>query len=251
MNRYLFLGIAAAAVLACGTKEAADPLSPSGPTGRIRFVNLVTDPARVPVNAILENVPFGVNLGYAATTPASLPAPATANYAAVLAGDRSLVLVRTADPSVTVGSFTIAIQANEDRTVYAVGGTGGGAVTTAETVDDNSPPGAGQVRFRVTHMSPTLGPVDVFITAPGADLTAVTPVASGLSYKGASGFGSVAPGTYVVRFVPAGTAAASRNGAVILTSASTALAANTGRTFVARDAAAGGTPRGVTVLSDQ
>src|SRR4051812_35693710 len=58
---------------ACGTKEAPGPLEPGGPTGRVRFVNLVTDPARVPVNAILEAVPFGVNLGYGATAPATLP----------------------------------------------------------------------------------------------------------------------------------------------------------------------------------
>ena len=69
------IAAAALGLIACGTKEAPGPLEPSGPTGRIRFVNLITDPARNPVNALLEKVPFGVNLGYAGTTPASLPAP--------------------------------------------------------------------------------------------------------------------------------------------------------------------------------
>ena len=73
------MGLIAALALvgaACGTKDAPGPLEPGGPTGRVRFVNLVNDPARIPVNAILESVPFGVNLGYGATTPASLPSPA-------------------------------------------------------------------------------------------------------------------------------------------------------------------------------
>src|SRR5262245_50837256 len=87
---------------ACGTKEATGPLQPSGPTGRVRFVNVITDATRNPVNAILESVPFGVNLAYAASTPASLGAPSTANYAAILTGSRTLVLKRTADTSVTV-----------------------------------------------------------------------------------------------------------------------------------------------------
>ena len=254
MNRDIYRSLAllgtTAMVLACGTVDAPGPLEP-GPQGRIRFVNLVTDPARNPVNAILEDVPFGVNLAYGGTTPSSLPAPATANYSAILVGDRTLELVRTADPTVSLGTFTIPIVQDQDITVYAIGGTGGTAVTIATTVDDNTAPGAGQVRFRVTHMSPTMGPVDVFITAAGADLTGVTPIASGLAYKGATSFGSVAPGTYVVRFVPAGTVPASRNASVVLTSASTALAANTGRTFIARDAAAGGAPLGVTVITDQ
>src|SRR6185369_9142135 len=95
------MGLIAALALAgvaCGTKDAPGPLAP-GQTGRIRFVNLITDPARNPLNAVLENLPFGVNLGYGGTTPSSLPSPATANYSPILVGDRTLVLVRTADPT--------------------------------------------------------------------------------------------------------------------------------------------------------
>jgi len=251
MNRYSLASLIAAATLACGTVDAPGPLEPTGPAGRIRFVNLVTDPARNPVNAILEDVPFGVNLAYGGTTPSSLPAPATANYSAILVGDRTLDLVRTADPTVSLGTFTIPIVEDQDVTVYAIGGTGGTAVTTTTTVDDNTAPTSGQVRLRVAHMSPTMGAVDVFITAAGADLTGATPVATNLAYKSASPYATVAPGSYVVRFVPAGTAAASRNASVVLTSATTAVTANTGRTFIARDAAAGGAPLGVTVITDQ
>ncbi len=177
------LAAVAMAAAACGTKDAADPLQPSGPVGRVRFVNLVTDPSRNPVNALLEGLPFGVNLVYAASTPASLPAPSTAFYSAVLAGDRTIVLKKTADTTVTVATLSVNIAANNDYTVYATGGTGGSAVTAFSTADANTPPAAGQARIRVTNMSPAAGAVDVFITAANADLAAATPVATGLANR--------------------------------------------------------------------
>jgi hypothetical protein len=113
-RRLTFVAAAALAAAGCGTKEAADPLQPSGPVGRIRFVNLITDPARNPVNVILEGVPFGVGLAYTGTTPSSLPAPSTANYAAVLSGDRSLEMKKTDETTVTVGTLGVNITANKD-----------------------------------------------------------------------------------------------------------------------------------------
>ena len=243
------VGLIAAA--ACGTKDAADPLQPSGPVGRIRFVNLVTDPARTLVNALLEGLPFGVNLAYAATTPASLPAPNTAFYASVLAGDRSIVLKRTADPTVTVATLPVTIAADNDYTVFATGGTAGGAVTSFTTADANTPVTAGQARFRVTNMSPAAGPVDVFITAANADLAAATPVATGLANRSVFAGTTLAPGTYQIRTVPAGTAPAARTGAVNSTLTGVVVAAGNSRTIVIADAAAGGTPLRSFALSDQ
>ena len=246
-TRHLCVAAGVIVAAACGTKEAAAPLT-SDPAGRIRFVNVITDPTRVPVNAILEGVPFGVNLAYTASTPASLPAPSTANYSAILAGTRTLVLKRTADTTVTVATFPLTIAANQDKTVYA---TGGATVAAFETVDDNAAATSTTAKLRIVNLSPTAGSVDVFVTAAGADLTTATPVASGLAYKAGSTYFTVAPGTYVVRFVPAGTAAAARNGAVLITSASTAFAGGTGRTVVSADGPSGGGTLRAFVLTDQ
>ena len=246
------LAAVAMAAAACGTKEAADPLQPSGPVGRVRFVNLVTDPSRNPVNALLEGLPFGVNLAYAASTPASLPAPSTAFYSAVLAGDRTIVLKKTADTTVTVATLSVNIVANNDYTVYATGGTGGSAVTAFSTADANTPPAAGQARIRVTNMSPAAGALDVFITAPNADLAAATPVATGLANRSVFAGVTLAPGTYRIRTVPAGTAPAARAAAVNSTLADDlVVAAGSGRTIVIADAAAGGTPLRSFALRDQ
>ena len=239
------------ALSGCGTKDAPAGLE-SGPAGRVRFVNLITDPARVPVNVILENVPFGVNLAYTASTPATLPAPSTALYSAILAGSRTLVVKRTADTSVTLATITFTVTADQDQTIYATGGTAGGSVASFITADVNTPPASTETRWRVVNVSPTAGAVDVFLTATGADLTALTPDASNVAVNGSVYFAK-APGIYQIRTVPAGTAAASRNGAVSVTIAAPTAAypGGAGRTIVIAENAAGtGAPRGF-VLSDR
>lgn len=239
------------AAAACGTKEAPGPLEPSGATGRVRFVNLVTDPARIPVNAILELVPFGVNLGYGGTTPASLASPSTATYAAILTGPRELVLKKTADTTVMLATIDFTVADNEDQTVYATGGTAGAAVTHFSTVDANPVPTAAQVEVRIVNMSPTGGAQDVFVTAPGADLSTATPTVANLAYQQASPYVVFAPATYQIRSVPAGTAAAARAASVTVTLNGVAVTGGTGRTVVIADRAAGGAPLTGFILSDR
>jgi hypothetical protein len=252
-RRALCLTLAATAALvlgACGTKDAPDPLQPTTGQGRIRFVNLITDPSRNPVNAILENVPFGVNLAYAGTTPASLPAPSTANFAPIYEGARSLVVKKTADTNVVVATLPITVTAGTDYTLYATGGTGGATVTGFTVADNNPAITTGQARFKVTNMSPTAGALDVFITAANADLAAATPVAANLATRAVFAGALFAPGTYSVRTVPAGTPPAARAGAVNST-LSVTVAAGNGRTIVIADAAAGGAPIRSFTLTDQ
>ena len=240
-----FLATLALVSVGCGTKEAPGPLE-AGATGRVRFVNLITDPARNPVNAILESVPFGVNLGYGGTTPSSLPSPATANYSAILTGDRTLVLQKTADPTVEIARLTFTIAQGEDRTIYAQGGTGGGAISGFMTTDPTPAPGAGQVAVRIVNMSPTGGAMDFFVTAPNADLSTATPTAANLAYHGESPYVNLLAGTYQIRAVPAGTAAAARSTSVVINFTPPATPApfpsGGGRTIIAADAAAGGGP---------
>ncbi|HMF88405.1 MAG TPA: DUF4397 domain-containing protein [Gemmatimonadaceae bacterium] len=249
-----FLAALALVSLGCGTEEAAGPLD-SGAQGRVRFVNLITHPARNPVNAVLENVPFGVNLGYGGTTPSSLPAPATANYSAILVGDRTLVLQRTADPSITVATLTFTIVEGEDHTIYARGGTGGGAISGIMTTDPTPATAAGQVAIRIVNMSPTGGAMDFFVTAPGADLSTATPTVANLAVNGESAYVNLPSGTYQIRAVPAGTAPALRSTSVVINftppTTPAPFPSGSARTIVAADAAAGGAPLTAFLLTDR
>lgn len=246
----LVAGVAAVSLAACGTKDGGDPLSPTGPTGRVRFVNVITDTTRGRVNAILENVPFGVNLTYTQSTPITLAAPNTANYSAIYTGNRTLVLKRTADTNTVVSSIAFSVAAGQDQTIYATGGAAATPITSFITTDDNTLSST-QARVRVVHLSPTAGAVDIFVTAVGADLAAATPTLSNVAVRTASAYLAVAPGTYQVRVVPAGTAPASRAGAVAINVASLALTANTVRTIVAADNNVGGAPLRAFVLQDR
>ena len=248
--RLTWAAVVALVVAACGTKDAPGPLEPTSGQGRIRFVNLITDPSRNPVNVILDNLSFGVNLGYTATTPASLPAPSTANFAPIYEGAKSLVLKKTADTSVVVATLPITVTAGTDYTLYATGGTGGATVTGFTVADNNPAITTGQAKLKVTNMSPTAGAMDVFITTANADLTTATPVAENLGTQEVFAGTLVAPGMYSVRTVPAGTLAADRPAAVNST-LSVTVAAGNGRTIVIADAAAGGTPLRSFVLTDQ
>jgi hypothetical protein len=100
-------------------------------------------------------------------------------------------------------------------------------------------------------MSPSAGAVDIFLTAPNADLAAATPTASNVAYQGSSPYLTLTPGTYQLRAVPAGTPAANRAAAVSINLTPIALAGGTGRTIVTADNAAGGTPFRAFVLTDR
>src|SRR5436190_635289 len=82
------------------------------------------------------------------------------------------------------------------------GASGGTAVTNFVTTDANPTPTASQVEVRIINMSPAAGALDVFVTAPNADLAAATPTATNLAFHAASPYVVFAPATYQVRAVP-------------------------------------------------
>jgi hypothetical protein len=236
--------VAAAFLSACGR----DPPTESGSTGRIRFVNLLADGQAV--NARFDDQPFGRAIPFGGSSPLWLPPPGTANYLAVAPGGHSIILTRSADPTIVVGLFTVHAEASEDRTVYA---TGIGGFTLRETIDDNTPPTPGTIRVRVVNFSSGAGPVDVFLTEQTTDLATATPVATNVIPGLSSSYFSVTPGTYRIRAVVAGVAPSARTGANVVVNLTEQSWASGGRTVViAESTLANGflVPRG-TVLADQ
>jgi hypothetical protein len=217
----------------------------------VRLVNLINDANNARVNASLAGLVFTVDLQYAQSAPANLPTPATAPYAPVYTGSQNFVLKRTADTTVTVATLPFTIADGQDLSVYAFGGSVPNAVLAFTTIDDNTLGTSVQTRVRIVQMSHTSGPLDFFVTAAGADLSTATPVASGLSEQKTSAYFIVSPGTYVIRAVPAGTAAANRNASVVITSASTTFTGATVRTIVAADGPTGALPLRAFVLADR
>ena len=248
--RAMVLASAVAALAACGTDEIGPTgFEPTDPTGRIRFVHAISDPPRASaVNVTVDGVPLGVSLVYAGTTPTTAlpnpgvsPAPPTLYYPAY-AGNRQFAVRRTADTTVRLLDAAVAVAANTDHTVIAVGGT---TVSALVLTDNNTAPAAGSIKLRAVNAATVAGNVDVYITAPGASIATIAPTFANLAPRAASGYLERTAGAIQIRFTTAGTKTVVRDVA-LGTVASGAI-----RTVVLLEAAAGGSPLTSAVLTDR
>src|SRR6266705_482333 len=156
-----------------------------------------------------------------------------------VAGDRLLSVRKSADTSVVLFDQSVTVTTGRSITVFATGiGTDVAALVLP---DEDGIPINGAIR--VLNASPTMGPADVYITDPGADLSTATPVASNLAFRAISGTAFLSGGQ--VRFTTPGTTT------VVLTGPTLTLTSGQIRTVVALDAPGGGTPLTTATLVDR
>src|SRR5204863_2840654 len=88
---------------------------------------------------------------------------------------------------------------------YSVYGplTGVAAIINTDAFKD---PGGGLFSVRIINAAPGSGAVDVYLTAPGADISSSAPTIGNISYSITSGFVAVTTGSsFEIRVTPAGT----------------------------------------------
>jgi hypothetical protein len=251
--RLIALVGAVAAFIGCGTDEVGPTgFEPTQPSGRIRFVHAISDPARASaINVTVDGVPLGVNLVYAGTTPTTtLPNPGVAPVPAILyypayAGNRQFAVRRTADTTVRLLDAAVPITANVDHTVIALGGSA--TVTALVLTDNNAAPAAGNVKLRAVNAATAAGSVDVYITSTTADILTIAPTFAGLAPRAASAYVERAAGAARIRFTTAGTKTVVRD----ISLAAAALPAGGIRTVLLLEAAAGGSPLTSATLVDR
>jgi hypothetical protein len=151
--------------------------------------------------------------------------------------------------STSSGSHTIQIQANSATLFNQTLSLSSGNNTVLATnsgptvfTDNKTTPSSGNIQIRVINASTSLGTADVYVVAPGIDISTVNPTFSALAYQSASSYATVAAGSYQVEFAQAG----SKN--VLINSNAISFSAGQIRTAVALDSPSGGFT--TAVLSD-
>lgn len=227
----LLRSVLVAGVAVLGFTACSDDDGGVGPDNRaaVRVVHL--SPNAGAVNVLLDD----------ATVQTAIAYNGAANYYKY---DRSAIRVRVAqNPGGTVLiDSNIDVEPRSFRTVIATGLVAN--IQPLVLVDDPTHPAAGNVRVRVAHAAPSAAGVDVYVTAVGADIAALTPTLSNIAYRTASAYLEIPAGTYQIRVTPTGTKT------VAINVASLALVNGQVRTIVARDAVGGGAPLATRVLSD-
>jgi hypothetical protein len=167
--------------------------------------------------------------------------PSLSTYASLPAATYAIAVTPASNPSDAVISASLPLAAGSVQSVYAVGLL---ANISALVTSDDDRRLATQAKLRIIHGSPTAGPVDIYLTAPGAGIASATPAYTNVAFKDDTGFVSYAAGTYDVTVTPTGSKTPAIGPASVTLK-------NTGiYTAVARDAAGGGVPLGLILLDD-
>lgn len=183
-------------------------------------------------------MPVIEDLSYAAA------APSAGSYLGVPAGSYNFKVTAAGNPGVIAIVFDAALAAGTRSTVLAVGLLSGTPAIAELVLADDSRRVATEAKVRLVHGSPAAGPVDIYVTAPGADITATSPAFANVPFRAETGFVSLPPGSYDVALTPAG------NNAIVALSVSITVDAGGVYTAVARDAPGGGGPVGLILLDD-
>lgn len=216
--------------LAALTGDARAPLiALPNATAKIRGVHASPDAPAVDVlfdsTLLVQNARFGD----------------ASKYVDVLADAHRIRVAPTGTTNAVIDA-TVSLDTGSATTVIAVDKLA--KIAPLVLKDDLSGPARGNVRIRLVHASPSAGKVDIYITAPGADLANAKPTIAGFAFKDASAYLEVPEGAYQVRIALAGTKT------VAIDSGTLALTAGQVRTAIAIDPAPGSTKFGAILLAD-
>ena len=228
MKRTYLAATLAALVLA--TAACSDDNNSPSSNAQVRVVH--GSPDAPAVDVLVENQVKLTGVAYLGAS----------GYLAVPTGTRNFK-VNAAGTSTTVINADVQVAKDVNYTIIATNTVA--AIEPLVLTDDLTAPAAGNIKLRLVHGAPSVDLVDIYITAPGADITGLTPNLSDVDFKQNSGYLEVAAGNYQVRITPAGTKT------VAIDTGALTLAAGQIRTAIAVEAVGGGAPFSALLLADK
>ena len=228
MKLKLLTLLLAATALTAACDDDDDNTGPDG-GARVRVVHASPDAPNVDV--LLDDNEVLSDLAYLEAS----------DYLEASAGGHN-VKVNAAGTATTVIDADVTLAEGADYTVIASGLAA--EITPIVLLDDNSTPEAGNARVRAIHGAPGAPAVDVYVTAPGADIETALPVLTSVEFGDVGDYLDVPAGDYQVRVTLAGTKVAA------IDSGTLTLESGDVRTAIAVDAPGGGAPFDLLVLAD-
>jgi hypothetical protein len=210
---------------ASGSFEILDRATPSG--YRVIHASPDAPPVDVYVDGalVLESVPF----------------PAFSDFSYVPPGGYELVVTAENNPGAIVIEESIELEAGTEVSLYAAGPL---AAIEPYVLEDDRRSVATEARVRIVHLSPSAGPVDIYVTAPGTAIETIDPAFASVEFKAETGYVSLPGADYEVTVTVVGTKTAAIGPAAIT------VADGGVYTAVARDAPADAPPFGLILLDD-
>ncbi len=188
---------------------------------QVRVMNAIDGESTVSMQIDNNNLASGVAFGTASS------------YGSVSSGSHTLEIQAANAP---LFNQSITLSGDSNNTVLA---TDAGPTVLS---DNKSTPSSGDIQIRAVNASTALGNTDVYIVAPGTDISTVNATISALAFRTASGYQTVAAGSYVVEFTQTGSKV------VVFSTSALSFSAGQIRTVVALDNPSGGFS--TAVLSD-
>ncbi len=202
MRKFYPLSLAALtlALAACGSSSSSStpaPADPPPPASIATAQALHASPDAPPVIISFNGVPQPSETDFREGT----------RVLNITAGDVEIQVdgVLPGGNATVIGPVTVPFEADTFYRVIAVNDVANVEPIILEEPETDVP--AGTVRLRVLHAAPMAPEVDVYLTAPGADLTASAPVGT-FEFGGDLGPAEVSAGDYQIRVTVAGDPAA-------------------------------------------
>ncbi|HEY8622343.1 MAG TPA: DUF4397 domain-containing protein [Casimicrobiaceae bacterium] len=184
-----WLVLAVVALTGCNSGKGVT--DPAVQHAMLRIANLIPD-AGGPLNVTLDGNTFVSGLNFEGLT----------QYQQIDSGAR-MIQVSVAGGANSIISTTLNFTGTINYTLVTSGPVA--APTSFLVGDTTTDPGAGNFNLRVINAATGVPAVDVYVTAPGANLDTAAPSIAGVSLGSASRFATLPAGNFEIRITPANT----------------------------------------------